>query len=185
MKITHLVFLFMFTSVFTTIAQTPPTPPTPSNSSYSGNRHTDVTTTISNSTSISNSDDSYDFTAKFQKSKRNEIQNLLKEKLKGYKLKVQGSNYVWSKESNGSLVFECTLRKKTMKIFLYKNEVSQYSYKKIKALGNDLQKLITKHSRSRNGFNGMEHARENVRRAKRELERAEERLRMIQRNNNQ
>lgn len=185
MKITHLVFLFMFTSVFTTIAQAPPTPPTPSNSSYSRNRYIDVTTKISNSTSISNSDDSYDFTAKFQKSKRNEIEKLLKEKLKGYKLKVLGSGYVWSKESNGSLVFECTLRKKTMKMFLYKNEISQYSYNKIKDLGNDLQKLITKHSRLRNGFNSIENARENVRRSKRELEIAEERLRMIKRNNNQ
>ncbi|WP_435263249.1 hypothetical protein [Tenacibaculum sp. nBUS_03] len=182
MKITHLVFLFMFTSVFTTIAQTPPIPPA---SNYSGNIHTDVTSTISNATSISNSNDFYNFTAKFQKSKRNEIQKLLKEKLKGYMLKVQGSNYVWSKESNGYLVFECTLRKKTMKIFLNKNEVSQYSYNKIRTLGNGLQKLITKHSRSRNGFNSIEHARENVKRAKRELERAEERLRIIEGNNEQ
>jgi hypothetical protein len=177
MKTTYLIFACIFTFSLATTAQVTPIPP--------NNKHTDVTTTVSNSTSVSNSGNSYKFTSKFQRSKRIKIQKLLAERLKGYGLKISGRNYVWSEERNGSLVFECKLTNKSMKMFLYKNEVSRSVYKKIKELGEELQKLITKHSNvSYYKYSNVNEARENVRRAARELERAKERLRIVERKNN-
>ena len=180
MKITNLIFTFMFAFVLSSTAQVTPIPPNTSSTS----KHTNVTTSISNSTSVSNSDDSYKFTSRFQKSKRFQIQELLSKRLKGYGLKVSGKNYVWSEKRNGSLVFECKLTNRSMKMFLYKNEVSNSAYKKVKTLGEDLQKLITKHTNTSYGYRSVDNARENVRRAKRELERAKERLKIVERRNN-
>jgi hypothetical protein len=180
MKTTYLIFACIFTFAFSTTAQVTPIPP---KTNYSGNKHTSITTTISNSTSVSNSDDSYKFTSKFQRSKRIKIQKLLTKRLKEYGLKVSGKNYIWSEERNGSLVFECKLTNKSMKMFLYKNEVSRSVYKKIKEIGEELQKLITKHSNVSYRHSNVNEARENVRRAARELERAKEKLRRAERNN--
>lgn len=178
MKTTYLIFMCLFSFVFSTIAQVPPTPTPPNN------KHTNITTSISNSTSVSNSDSSYKFTSKFQQSKRVEIQKMLRERLKNYGLKVSGQKYVWSEERRGSLVFECKLTNKTLKMFLSKNETSRLAYKQIKELGEDLQKLITKHSNVSYEYNNVNNARENVRRAARELERAKERLKIAERENN-
>jgi len=167
----------MFTLVYTANAQV--TPKTP-NTNFSGNNHT----SISNSTSVSDSDDSYKFTSRFQGTKKIKIQELLSKRLKGYGLKISGKNYVWSEERNGSLVFECKLTNRSLKMFLYKNEVSNSAYKKVRALGVELQKLISKHTNSDYGYNGVNNARENVRRATRELERAKERLKIVERGNN-
>jgi hypothetical protein len=181
MKITNLIFACMFTFVLSITAQVTPIPP---KTNSFGNKHTNVTTSISNSTSVSNSDDSYKFTSRFQKSKRVKIQELLSKRLKGYGLKVSGKNYVWSEKRNGSLVFECKLTNRTMKLFLYKNEVPNSAYKKVKALGVELQKLITKHSNTGYGYRSVNSAKEDVRRAERELKRAKERLKIVERGNN-
>ena len=161
MKTTYLIFACIFTFALATTAQVTPIPP---NTNSSGNKHTNITTTISNSTSVSNSDDSYKFTSRFQRSKRVKIQKLLSEKLRSYSLQKERNTYIWSEKNNGSLVFECKLTNRTMKMFLYKNEVSKYTYKKIKALGVELQKLITKHSSPSNyTYDEVANAKEGVR----------------------
>ncbi len=185
MKTRYLIFACMFTLVLAANAQvTPKTPPPPPNTNFSGNNHTSITTNVSNTTSVSNSDDSYKFTSRFQGAKKIKIQELLSKRLKGYSLKIVGKNYVWSEERNGSLVFECKLTNRTLKMFLYKNEVSNSAYKKIKALGVELQKLITKHTNSSYKYSDVNSAREEVRRAARELKRAKERLKIVERGNN-
>jgi len=184
MKTTYLIFACMLALVFTGNAQGTPKTPTPPTTNFSGSNHTSITTSISNTTSVSNSDDSYKFTSKFQGTKRKKIQELLSKRLKGYGLKISGKNYVWSEEGNGSVVFECKLTNSTLKMFLYKNEVSNSAYRKVKALGVELQKLITKHSNSGFKYNDVNSAREDVSRAARALKRAKERLKIVERGNN-
>lgn len=182
MKTTYLIFACIFTFVFATTAQTTPIPP---NTNSFGNKHTSITTTISNSTSVSNSNGIYIFTSRFQRSKRVKIQKLLSENLRGYSLKKDNNTYRWSDKRNGSLVFECKLSNRTMKMFLHKNEVSRHTYRKIKDLGVELQQLITRHSSfSKSSYDEVSDARENLERATQELKRAKERLRRAKRKNN-
>jgi len=167
----------MFIFILSSTAQVTPTPP-------NTNSHTSVTTSVSNSTSVSDSDDTYKFISRFHSSKKIQIQELLSAQLKEFGLKISGTKYVWSEERNGSLVFECELTNRKLKMFLDKNEVSNSFYKKINAVGVALQKMITNHRNTNYKYSALNDAKENVRRASRALERAKERLKIVERGNN-
>ena len=78
MRTFKLTFLaFMMYTVNACAQDFPSTPKTPK----TGDMHTEVTSTVSNSTSVSNSDNTYKFTSKFQSSKRKGVLDILENEL--------------------------------------------------------------------------------------------------------
>ncbi len=149
---------------------TPETPKTPN----TGDMHTEVTSTVSNSTSVSNSSDTYKFTSKFQFSKRKGILDILESELTDVQVQKKGSQYIWSKMKNGKTIFECELSKTKLRMFLDKKEASYSFHRRMKSLGNELRKYISAHR----NFNytasssSVGDAQARVDRAKEELQRS-------------
>ncbi|MFY7672520.1 hypothetical protein ACOSP6_15670 [Tenacibaculum sp. MEBiC06402] len=171
-------------------AQTPrvPTPPTPPNTS--GSSHTEVVTSsssrVSSSTSVSDANSSYKFRSKFHHSKRKGIENILKNTLDGIQLKNRNNRLEWEILQEGDILFECTLSKNRLSIFVDKELSTGKFNRRIKRLGEDLQEYISAHKRhsfaSRNG-NSVARAEERLERAKRELERSIKNLEEVKREN--
>ena len=138
-KITFLVTIFLTTVSFG--QNFPKTPATPN----SGDMHTNVTSTVSNSTSVSNGNDLYVLTSKFQKTKRKGILDLLEDKLDNIKPLRKSNTILWRKVEKGITVFECKLTSKTLKISMNKDEVSSRFSSEIESLGDELVNFISAH----------------------------------------
>lgn len=178
-KITFLAILFIGTVSFgQTFPKTPPTPKT-------GDMHTNVTSTVSNSTSISNANEVYILTSKFQKSKRDGILNILEDELDNMKLLKSRNTYVWKKVEKGTTTFECKLSANNLKITLNKDEASRSFINKIESLGDDLVAFISAHKNSQTSTNtSISAAQLRLERAKDELETSIKQLKKAKRSAN-
>jgi hypothetical protein len=175
-KITFLAILFIGTVSFgQTLPKTPTTPKT-------GDMHTDVTSTVSNSTSISNANEVYILTSKFQKSKKAGILSILKDELDNIKLLKSRNNFIWKKVEKGTTVFECKLSARNLKITLNKDDASRSFIGKIESLGDDLVEFISAHKSfetvSKTSISAaqlrLERAKEELKRSIQQLEKAKE-----------
>ncbi|AUC14644.1 hypothetical protein BTO06_05595 [Tenacibaculum sp. SZ-18] len=194
MKLIKTTFVFFFITL-TACAQTPgiPTPPTPPNTI--GSSHTEVVTSSSSSssssrnsssTSVSDENTSYKFRAKFHSSKRKGIENILTEALDGIQLRKRNRKLEWEILQGGDVLFECTLNKNRLSIFVDKELSTGKFNRRIKRLGEDIQEYISSHKRynfaSRGGIS-VSRAEERLERAKRELENSIKNLEEVKRDN--
>jgi len=158
-----------------------PTPPTTTSISTSSNSHS---ITVENnddvqnnsSVSVSISDDSYKFRARFDNSKNEGIKTLLLKKLGTDNLKINGNTYLWTNQKDGNDVFECKLNKGTLKIYMDKVSTSDAFQNKIVDLGKDLKYYISGKNRSREEAKNAEQAKRDIEKAERDLERAKDEL---------
>ncbi len=136
-------------------AQTPPNPPkTPSvhisehsdsstnNSSYSYS-HSDSDNKKSNvSVSVNNSENSYSLRAKFPEEKYNEIKEVLINEMNKKNHSVLKGKDIWSSDSNGEEVYEVSLSKKKLSMYLDKDIASSSLAEKFKNLGITIRTVI-------------------------------------------
>lgn len=178
-KITFLAILFIGTVSFgQTFPKTPTTPKT-------GDMHTDVTSTVSNSTSISNANELYILTSKFQKLKRDGILDILEDELDNIKLLKSRNNYIWKKVEKGTTIFECKLSARNLKITLNKDEASRSFIGKIESLGDDLVEFISAHKSFETvSKTSISAAQLRLERAKEELKRSIQQLEKAKRSKN-
>jgi len=175
-----LTFVFSFGILAQTTPRTPKTPKnhttsnTTSSASYSIHIDDDDDFTRSSSVSVKNSDNSYKFRASFHNSKTEKAKKLIIDKLGKENLKIKGNTYTWRRKGKGDTVFECTLSKGYIRIYLSKDDVSTGFYHKIDALGEELKYAIS-------GANSKTNAKRDSDRAKRDLERAQRDLERAQR----
>lgn len=162
----------------------PETPKTPT--SRSNDKHTSVTTSVSNSTSISNSNKTYKFKSKFQASKRDGISSILRDELDALKMVKKGNELSWVKHKNNEIVFECTLSKRNLHILSNKKELSATFNAKIKSLGEELSNFIAAHKpfvwKNKKGANTITSAQLRLERAKEELQESIKNLKKVKRN---
>ena len=170
-KTTFLATLLIATVSFgQSFPKTPATPKT-------NDMHTNVTSTVSNSTSISNANEVYIFTSKFQKSKRDGILDMLEDELEHIKLSKSKNNFIWRKVDKGITIFECKLSAKNLKITLNKDDASRGFISKIESLGDDLVALISAHeSFERATISSVSSAQLRLERAKEELKKSIQQL---------
>ncbi len=159
---------------------TPETPKTPK----VDDMHTEVTSTVSNSTSISNSGSIYKFTSKFQSSKKKGVLDILDNELSDLQTLKKGNQYSWRKVKNGKTVFECELSNTNLKMFVDKSDISYGFANRIKSLGNELRKYISAHKNYRYlaSSSSVGEAQTRVDRAKEELQRSLKNLEKVKRN---
>ncbi|CAL2075805.1 hypothetical protein [Tenacibaculum sp. 190524A05c] len=171
----------------TACAQSPrvPTPPqTPNNS------HTEVVTSgsrVSSSTSVSDSNGSYKFRSKFHSSKRDGVENILSDALDGIKLYRKNNKLEWEILQGGEVLFECSLNKNRLSIFVDKELSTGKFNKRIKNLGEELQAYISSHKRHsfNRRANTIARAENRLERAKRELQESIKNLEEVKRANEQ
>ncbi len=158
---------------------TPETPKTPN----VDDMHTEVTSTVSNSTSVSNSGNIYKFTSKFQSSKRKGVLEMLENELNDMQVRKKGNQYTWTKVKNGETIFECELSNTKLKMLLHKNKTSYGFASRIKSLGNELRTYISAHKSFRYtaSSNSVGDAQVRVERAKEELRRSLKNLENVKR----
>ncbi|WP_299682131.1 hypothetical protein [uncultured Tenacibaculum sp.] len=169
-------------------AQNTPEIPTPPQAPSSGNSHTEVTTSssarISSSTSVSDSKKQYKFRSKFHSSKKEGVKNILTDALDNIKVKKNRRELLWEIVENGEVIFECTLSKNRLSIYLDKKATNSSFYRKIKSTGEDLQEFISSHKRhtfQSRRENSIGRAEARLERAKRELEASIKNLKEIKR----
>lgn len=164
------------------IAQTaPPNPPatpqvslTRSNSSNSSNSITKNSNSSHNSSvSVSHSNDSYRFKARYHKSKNPGIKDLLISELGRKNLKINGNTLTWSETENGENNFECKLSKGRLYMYLNTENISKSHLEKIKNLGEDLKYYISGSSKSEDKTKRINDAKRKLEEAKQELEAAQ------------
>lgn len=191
-KSISLMVIAVLLSAFSSIAQTsiePPTPPTPpktisvttsSNSSHSivvkndDDQH-------SSSVSVSISDESYKFRARYNNSKNEGIKAILLEKLGKDNLKISGNTYLWTDPKGGDDVFECKLNKGSLKIYMNKESTSDSFQNKVVELGKDIKYYINGSSREKEEAKTAEQAKRELEKAEKELERAKQELKRAER----
>ncbi len=159
----------------------PETPETPTRN----NKHTSVTTSVSNSTSVSDSDDTYKFKSKFDVSKKEGITSILEDELDDLKKTKKGNEISWIKYVNGKIAFECKLSKKNLYISTNKNKLSNSFNNRIKYLGEELSSFISAHKpfkwNSKKESNSLSSAQLRLERAKVELEKSIKNLEKVKR----
>lgn len=147
--------LIVLISTISLNAQTPPNPPkTPSvhisehsdsntnNSSYSYS-HSDSDNKKSNvSVSINNSKDSYSLRAKFPEEKYKEIKEVLINEMNKKNHSALKGKDIWSSDSNGEEVYEVSLSKKKLSMYLDKDIASNSLAEKFKNLGMTIRTVI-------------------------------------------
>lgn len=182
------ITLVSILTVISACAQNSPSIPTPPKTPNSTNSHTEVTTSsssrISSSTSVSDSNSQFKFKSKFHASKREGVENILSDALEDIKFIKNRREKVWEIEKNGEVVFECSLSKNRMSIYLDKSEASTRLYRKIKAVAEDLQEYISSHKRhtfQNKRRNSVSSAEARLERAKRELEASIQNLKEVKR----
>ncbi len=156
----------------------PPTPKTPN----SNNKHTEVTSSISNHTSISNSNKTYRFTAKFERSKKRGVEERIAKVFKQWN--AADEDYV--EEKNGKVFLECSFYGNKLKIVLHKKLASYRDISKVKKLGEELRSYISAHKYQYSysyDSSSIREAKRRVAAAKRELQRATERLEELEKRN--
>jgi hypothetical protein len=188
MKLIKTMYAFLCIS-FAACAQNMNTPIPPDTPKTNGSSHTEVVTSssrISSSTSISDANTSYKFRSKFHSSKREGIENILKDALEGISFKKRRNNITWEILQEGELLFECSFSKSRLLIYVDKKEATRSFYRKIKKLGERLQEYISAHRRHRfssSNRNSISRAEERLERAKKELERSIRNLEEVRREN--
>ncbi len=176
MKTILITILAVFTCILNSCAQSFPEPPQPPNS---GNTHTEITNTVSNSTSVSSSGNSYKFKSKFQGSKRVGVENIIKDVLEDITYNKTENGIVWNRLVDGEVAFECVLTKRRLKIILNKEAFSTSFLEKIEELGEDLQEYVSTHKEhtfNRGRSNSVVQAEIRLERAREELKRATKNL---------
>ena len=183
MKTIKIIFLITLLNTINAFAQNFPVTPEPPKTPNIGNMHTEVTSSVSNSTSISNSGNIYKFTSRFQTSKHSGIKDILIDELDVVQLEKSKNQYVWRKQKNGETIFECILNNNALKILLNKDESTYRFNKKIKNLGNELRKYISAHKSFSyaNYSNSVSDAQLRVEKAKEELKRSVRNLEKVKR----
>ena len=186
MKSTYLTLGLLLISITTVFAQTTPQPPKTSNVSCHSNSTSEYSssTTVNGSdnseenisVSTSNSEYSYKFRARFGKSKTAKVKRVLLERLGKTKLKVSGSKYEWIIIKNDDEVFECKLTIGGVRIFVNKEEVSNYFSNEIKDLGKELRIVIAGNESKKHQQRALERAQQELERAKINLERVKSRV---------
>ncbi|QNK76748.1 hypothetical protein H7F37_11515 [Winogradskyella sp. PAMC22761] len=175
-KIGFLVVATLFSAIQgqSQTAPNPPTPPTTMSVSTNISRSISVEENNdvqhSSSISVSNSDDTYKFRARYDNSKNEGIKALVLKQLGKDNLLISGKTYLWTIEKDNNKTFECKLNKGNIKIFVNKNKVSHSFQNKIIKLGKDLKNYISGTDRDK------EEAKQNLEKAKRELEKAQQEL---------
>jgi len=160
-------------------APAPPAPPETSNTgtSYSISINGDDHDKYSNtSVSIKKTETTYKFTARFNKSRTNEVQDALLKSLGASNLEKKGSTYIWSTYKQGDEEFECKLTKGNLRMTVDKELASAQFYKKIEALGIELKDLISGTDSKATAQKKLERAKKDLERAQRDLQRAEKEL---------
>lgn len=171
MKFIKKTIVLIFAGI-TVYAQNTPVPPqTPSSSSS----HTQVVSSsskVSSSTSISNSNNDYKFKSKFDISKKEAIENILKEELEGIVLKRKRNELLWEVVENEEVIFECSLTKNRLSIYLDKYASDNSFNRKVERLGEQLQEYISSHKKHTfyRRENLVNRAEARLERAKRELQ---------------
>lgn len=188
---TKIFSLVIITALFSTLysnAQStpePPTPPSTTNYSSSSSSHSIIVEDDNNdqnsSVSISISDDSYKFRARYDSVKNEGVKAILLKQLGNNQLKISGNSYLWTNEKGGEDIFECKLNKGNLKIFVDKASVSDSFYNKIVELGKDLKYYISGSSREKEEAKNAEEAKRELERAERELVRAKRELERAER----
>ncbi len=175
-KIGFLVVATLFSAIQgqSQTAPNPPTPPTTMSVSTNISRSISVEENNdvqhSSSISVSNSDDTYKFRARYDNSKNEGIKALVLKQLGKDNLLISGKTYLWTIEKDNNKTFECKLNKGNIKIFVNKNKVSHSFQNKIIELGKDLKNYISGTDTDK------EEAKQNLEKAKRELEKAQQEL---------
>ncbi len=170
-------------------AQSTPEVPTPPQTYTSGNSHTEVTTSssrISSSTTVSDSKRQFKFKSKFHSSKREGVEHILIDGLEGIKIEKNKREKLWEITKRGEVIFECSMSKNRMSIYLDKTQSTSKFYYKIKAIAEDLQEFISAHKRHtfhNRKRNSVTRAEARLERAKMELEASIKNLRKIKRAN--
>jgi hypothetical protein len=127
-------------------AQTPPpTPPkTPSIMiSYSETAHDSRLQTTKTSVSISDSDDSYSFRAKFSSQRFNDVKELLENEMNKKNYSFEKGKHQWKLETNNQEIYEVSLSKTRLNMFLDKDLASDNLAEKFKNLGLTLRSVIS------------------------------------------
>jgi hypothetical protein len=179
MRTFKLIILALMMYTVNAFAQDEPTTPKTPN-----DMQTEVTSTVSNSTSTSNSDNTYKLTSKFQSSKRKGVLDILVNELNDIQVRKKGNQYVWSTSKNGKTIFECELSNNKLKMLLDKDESSYSFNRKIKSLGKDLVQYISAHKSFSYATtsNSVGDAQVRVQKAKEELQRSLKNLEKTKRN---
>ena len=133
-------------------------------------------TSYSSLVSISNSNESYKFRARFDKSKTDDVKKILLAKLSNKDSRISKKKHLWVENIGGDDVFKCELTKGKVKISLDKDDVSTSYYNKIRALGNELKALIYGTSSKEDSTYAVKRAEKKLKRAKRNLDRAKKEL---------
>ncbi len=146
---------------------------------------------VSSESSITRSDDSYKFDARFNADKYEEIEDLLVKQL-GTNYQTTGSAFEWKEEVNGKSYFKCRLTATTLRFSLDRELSSLDFYSEIDELGDDLKGIIQKHAPCEPvpptpptppNPNGSD-PQEELRKAEMELLRAQERLDRLKKKGN-
>ena len=181
-KIGFLVVATLFSAIQgqSQTAPNPPTPPTTMSVSTNISRSISVEENNdvqhSSSISVSNSDDTYKFRARYDNSKNEGIKALVLKQLGKDNLLISGKTYLWTIEKDNNKTFECKLNKGNIKIFVNKNKVSHSFQNKIIELGKDLKNYISGTDTDKEEAKNTEEAKQNLEKAKRELEKAQQEL---------
>ncbi len=140
MKTILITILAVFIGTLNSCAQSFPEPPQPPNSERT---FIQTTSKVSSSTSVSSSNSTYKFKSKFQKSKRNGVEDILKNVLEDITYNKTKKGIVWNKLVDGEVAFECVLTKRRLKIIVQKEAVSTSFLAKIEELGEDLREYVS------------------------------------------
>ncbi len=193
----HLILatvLVFSTNIFSQ-SPTPPEPPkSESSSSYSvtvNNEDESIhidSNSVTHSSSISEtkSDDLYKFKASFDKSKTEQVKQVIMDKLGRDNFSSKISTYKWIKKEKSKNVFECTLTKGRVKIYLNTDEASSSFQHKIETLGEELKFVISGSSHKKGAEHAkrdLEHANQDLERAKRKVEQAKRRVEQAKKKN--
>ncbi len=183
----NLILAFTLIFSFGILAQSTPrvpeTPKTTSKNSISYSVHIDDDDDVSKNSSISvkKSDNSYKFRASFHNSKTEKLKKLIIDRLGKENLKIIGNSYTWYKNGTEDEIFECTLSKGHIRIYLSKDDVSTGFYRKIDALGEELKYAISGSNSKTHKKRDSERAQRDIERAQRDVERAQRDLERAQR----
>lgn len=183
MKTIQITILVLVTFILNSYTQNTPAPP---QIPGTGNSFTQTTTKISNSTSISSSGSTYKFKSKFQNSKRDGVEDILKETLSEITFNRTKKGMIWSKLIDGEIAFECVLTKRRLKIILNKEMFSSSFAQTIEELGEDLQEYVSihkPHTFKNNSSNSLAEAEIRLEKAKEELEKSIKNLQKLKRQN--
>lgn len=178
--------LFLIGSIFTLAAcaqnfPTPPQPPATPNSSV----YIKTSSSEESSTSISNTNNIYKFKSRFEFSRREGVEDILKDELDDIKSIKENGQTIWILSKNGRKAFECTLTERKLRIFLNKDAFTYKFNKKIKYLGDELRTFISGNERqcrrTKNKSYSVALAQTRVEKAKEELREAIEELKKTKR----